>query len=171
MKKEYLEGGRFCSAHGVRGVIKAEAWCDSPAVLTRVKKIYLKCGDGYTEMEILGASVSAQFVLLTLSGIDSREAAQAMKNTVFYLKREDVPVPVGRVLIADMIGLDVIDADSGRIYGTLTDVTDGVKNQLYTIKTATGEVLFPAVKEFLKEIDIERGIFIRPIPGFFEDEI
>ena len=171
MKKEYLEGGRFCSAHGVRGVIKAEPWCDSPAVLTRIKKIYLKNGDAYTETEVLGASVSAQFVLLTLSGIDTREAAQAMKNTVFYLKREDVPVPKGRVLIADMIGLDVIDADSGRVYGTLTDVTDGVRNQLYTVKTATGEVLFPAVKEFLKEIDIERGVFIRPIPGFFEEEI
>ena len=171
MKKEYLEGGKFCSAHGVRGVIKAEPWCDSPSVLTKIKRIYLKEGESYTELSVLGASVCAQFVLLTLEGIDSRESAQAMKNTVFYLKREDVPVPKGRVLIADMIGLDVIDADTGRVYGILTDVTDGVRNQLYTIKTESGEVLFPAVAEFLKEIDIERGVFIRPIPGFFEDEI
>ena len=94
-----------------------------------------------------------------------------MKNTVIYARREDIPVPKGRVLIADMIGLDVIDADTGRVYGKLTDVTDGVRHQIYTIATEKGEVLFPAVEEFLKEIDTERGVFIHVIPGFFEDEI
>ena len=108
---------------------------------------------------------------MTLEGIDTREAAQGLKNTVIFAKREDIPIPKGRVLIADMIGLDVIDADTGRIYGTLTEVSDGVRHQIYTIKTDKGEVLFPAVKEFLEEIDTERGVFIRPIPGFFEDEV
>ena len=42
---------------------------------------------------------------------------------------------------------------------------------MYTIQTETGEVLFPAVKEFLKDIRPDEGIFIRPIPGFFEDEV
>ena len=108
---------------------------------------------------------------MTLSGISSREDAQAYKNRVLYAKREDIPVPEGRVLIADMIGLDVIDADSGRVYGKLADVTDGVRSQIYTVKTEKGEVLFPAVKEFLEEIDTERGVFIHTIPGFFDDEI
>lgn len=171
MKKKYLECGKICSAHGVRGVLRIEPWCDSPLVLTRIKKVYFQNGDSYEEREVLGASSASGTVLMTLSGIDSRESAQALKNTVIYASREDIPVPNGRVLIADMIGLDVIDADSGRVYGTLTDVSDGVKHQIYTIKTAKGEVLFPAVKEFLKEIDTERGVFIHAIEGFFEDEI
>ena len=172
MKKEYLECGKICSAHGVRGVLKIEPWCDSPSVLVKLKEVYFFKGDTYVPYEVLGASSAAQFVLLTLNGIDSREGAQALKNTVIYAKREDIPVPKGRVLIADMIGLDVIDADTGRVYGTLADVTDGVRHQIYTIKTKSGdEVLFPAVKEFLKEIDTERGVFIHVIPGCFEDEI
>ena len=171
MKKEYLECGKICSAHGVRGVIKAEPWCDSPSVIQRLSAVYFKKGESYEEHKLLGASLSGQFVLLTLEGVDSREGAQALKNTVLYAKREEIPVPKGRVLIADMIGLDVIDADNGRVYGTLTDVTDGVRHQIYTIKTDKGEVLFPAVKEFLKEIDTERGVFIHVIPGFFDDEI
>lgn len=171
MKKEYLECGKICSAHGVRGVLKVEPWCDSPSVVVKLKEIYFEKGGSYEPRAVLGASAAGQFVLLTVENIDSREAAQALKNTVIYAKRADIPVPKGRVLIADMIGLDVIDADSGRVYGTLTEVTDGVRHQIYTIKTDSGEVLFPAVKEFLKEIDTERGVFIRPIPGFFEDEI
>ena len=169
MKKEYLECGKICSAHGVRGALKVEPWCDSPSVLAKLKKVYFEEKGAYVERAVLTSSVSAQFVLMTIEGIDSRESAQASKNTVIYAKREDIPIPKGRVLIADMIGLDVIDADTGRVYGTLTDVTDGVASQIYTVKTEKGDVLFPAVKEFLKEIDTEKGVFIHVIPGFFEE--
>lgn len=169
MKKEFLECGKICSAHGVRGIVKVEPWCDSPAVLTKVKKIYFSVGERYEERAVISASVSAQFVLMNIEGIDSREAAQALRSRVLYLRREDIPVPKGRVLIADMIGLDVIDADTGKVYGTLTDVTDGVRSQIYTVRTEKGDVLFPAVKEFLEEIDTERGVFIHVIPGFFEE--
>lgn len=171
MKKKFLECGKICAAHGVRGVLKVEPWCDSISVLTGLKEIYFKKGESFEPCAVIGASSAGQTALMTLEGIDSRECAQGLKNTVIYAKREDIPVPKGRVLIADMIGLDVIDADSGRVYGVLTEVTDGVRHQIYTVKTATGDVLFPAVKEFLEEIDTERGVFIRPIPGFFEDEV
>ena len=169
MKKEYLECAKICNAHGVRGVLKLESWCDSPEVLTSLKSVYFQKNGLYEEKKVLSASVAAQFVLMSVEGIIDREAAQALKNKILYAKREDIPVPEGRVLIADMIGLDVIDADNGRVYGTLVDVTDGVASQLYTVKTPVGEVLFPAVKEFLEEIDPDRGVFIRPIPGFFEE--
>ena len=171
MKKEYLECGKICSAHGIRAAVKVEPWCDSPKILAKLKRVYLESRAGFEERSVISASVSDRFVLMTLSGISSREDAQAYKNRVLYAKREDIPVPEGRVLIADMIGLDVIDADSGRVYGKLADVTDGVRSQIYTVKTEKGEVLFPAVKEFLEEIDTERGVFIHTIPGFFDDEI
>jgi len=172
MKKEYLECGIVRSPHGVRGILNVECWCDSPRVLAKQKRVYILGRDGsYKEVRVISASPAPDRVLMGLEGIDSREAAQALKNTVIYARREHIPVPKGRVLIADMIGLDVIDADTGRVYGTLTDVTDGVRHQIYTVKTQKGEVLFPAVKEFLEEIDTERGVFIHVIPGFFDDEI
>ncbi len=171
MRKEYLECGKICSAHGVRGVVKVDPWCDSPSVLVKLKKVYFEKNGEYLESDVLGASQAAGFVLMTLSSVTSREDAQALKNTVIFAKREDIPVPKGRVLIADMIGLSVIDADTGRVYGTLTEVNDGVRHQIYTVKTKNGEVLFPAVKEFLEEIDIKKGVFIHVIEGFFEDEV
>ena len=172
MKKQYLECGKVCSAHGVRGALKIEHWCDTPKVLASQKRVFFLGKDGeYVEKKVTAASVGSRFVILLLEGIDSREAAQAEKNRILYLHRDDIPVKKGTARIADMIGLDVIDADSGRVYGTLTDVTDGVRHQIYTIKTPKGEVLFPAVKEFLREIDTERGVFIHVIEGFFDDEI
>ena len=172
MKKEFLEGGRVCNAHGVRGLLKAEAWCDSPKVLAAQKRIFFAEKDGtMKECKVTRGSVAAAFVLLGIEGIETREDAIALKNTVFYLKREDIPVPEGAYLIQDLIGLPMIDIDSGRVYGQVADITEVPRGQMYTVKTERGDVLFPAVKEFVKQIRPDEGIYIRPIPGFFEDEV
>ena len=171
MKKEYLECGKVCSAHGVRGVVKVEHWCDAPSVLSSQKRVFFAEKDGsYKEVSVKGASVSGKFVLMTLDGIDSREAAQAEKNRILYLHRSDIPLKRGAVLIADMIGLPVIDIDTGRVYGELSEVNDGVQAKLYTVRCEEGDVILPAIPEFIKEIDAERGVFVRPIPGFFVEK-
>ncbi len=171
MKNEYLEAGRVCTAHGVRGLLKVEPWCDSPKVLAAQKRIFLSVGGGrFEERRVISASVMGALVLMAIEGITSREDAFAYKNRVIYLHRSDIPLKGGAVLIADMIGLDVVDADTGRVYGTLTDVSDAARGKLYTVKCDTGEVLLPNVPEFIKEIDIEKGVMtVTPIPGFFDE--
>ena len=169
MKKEYLECGIVRSPHGVRGILNVESWCDSPRVLAKQKRVYILGRDGsYKEIKVISASPAPDKVLMGLEGIDSREAAQGYKNTVLYLHRDDIPVPKGAMLIADMIGLPVVDFDTGRVYGEISDVRDGVRYKLYTVKTDSGEVILPGVDEFIKEITEERGLLVRPIPGFFD---
>jgi 16S rRNA processing protein RimM len=169
MKKEFLECGKIRSPHGVRGILNVECWCDSPKVLTSQKRVYMLTKSGeYKAVEVISASSAADRVLMGLAGIDSREAAQAYKNVTIYLHRNDVPVPKGAMLIADMIGLDVIDIDTGRVYGKISSVDDGVRYKLYTVETEGGKVILPGVDEFVKEISEERGMLVRPIPGFFD---
>lgn len=169
MKKEYLECGIVRSPHGVRGILNVECWCDSPRVLAKQKRVYILGRDGsYKEIKVISASPAPDKVLMGLEDIDSREAAQGYKNTVLYLHRDDIPVPKGAMLIADMIGLPVVDFDTGRVYGEISDVRDGVRYKLYTVKTDSGEVILPGVDEFIKEITEERGLLVRPIPGFFD---
>ena len=169
MKKEYLECGIVRSPHGVRGILNVECWCDSPRVLAKQKRVYILGRDGsYKEVNVISASPAPDKVLMGLEGVDSREAAQVYKNTVLYLHRDDIPVPKGAMLIADMIGLPVVDFDTGRVYGDISDVRDGVRYKLYTVKTDSGEVILPGVDEFIKEITEERGLLVRPIPGFFD---
>lgn len=169
MKKEYLECGKVCGAHGVRGVMKIDPWCDSPKVLAGQKRVFLASREGgFRECKVLTASVNGPMVLMSVEGVGSREDAIAMKNTVLYLHRSDIPVGDGEMLLADMMGLPVIDVDTGRVYGSISEVNDAARGLLYTVKTDTGDVLLPSVPEFIKEIDPERGMFIRPIPGFFD---
>ncbi|MBE6644752.1 MAG: 16S rRNA processing protein RimM [Ruminococcaceae bacterium] len=170
MKKEYLECGKICSAHGVRGAVNVEHWCDSSKILASQNRVFFAEKDGgYKEVKVLSASSGSRYVIMTLEGIDTREAAQAEKNRILYLNRADIPLKKGTVLIADIIGLSVIDIDTGRVYGEVSEVNDGVQGKLYTVRTEAGDVILPGVGDFIKEIDTERGVFVRVIPGFFTE--
>ena len=169
MKHEYLEGGRICTSHGVKGQLKVEHLCDSPKILLKIKTVYFKDRSGaFKPIAVKGASVMGQFVLLSLEGIETREDAINYRGKTFFLHRDDVPLPKGAMFIADMIGLPVIHAESGEALGELSDVSDVAGRRIYTVKTEGGEVLLPDVPEFIKEIS-EEGMKVMPIPGFFDE--
>ena len=174
MKKQYLEGGKICTSHGVKGILKVEHLCDSPKVLSSVKRIYFKERDGsFIERKVISSSLAGQFLLMGVEGINSREEAIAYRGRIFYLNREDIPLPKGAMFIADMIGLPVYHAESGETLGELSDVSDIAGRRIYTVKHEGREVLIPDVPEFIKEISEERGMAVLPIPGLFDgaDEV
>ena len=169
MKKQYLEGGKICTAHGVMGALKIEHYCDSPKVLSKQKRIFLKNRDGsFKELAVRSASVSDRFVLMSLFGIESREEAIAYRGRSIYLHRDDVPRTNGALFVADMIGLDVFHAESGALLGKISDVSEIAGRRMYTVKCNEKEVLLPHVEEFIKEIS-EDGMSVLPIPGFFDE--
>ena len=69
------------------------------------------------------ARVHKNMVLLKLQGIDTVEAARALRNQILYADRADMPLEKGEYFIQDLIGLTVVDADTGEEYGTLSDVS------------------------------------------------
>ena len=82
-------------------------------------------------------------------------------------------LPKGRSFIADLLGCDVVDAETGRVYGQLTNVDRPAAQDIYTVTDAAGgEHMLPAVPEFVKQIDIEaRRIAVTPIEGMFTEAV
>ena len=171
MLNEYLECGKIINTHGVIGEVKVECYCDSPEILASLKKVYIKKCNNYEAAKVSRAFVSKNSVVMRLSCIKDMDEAQRMRDTVLYAAREDIPIDDGAYFIADLIGLEVIDADSGEIYGKIVDVINRGASDIYVIKTKKGEVLFPAVDEFISSVDTERAVFVKPIEGMFDDEI
>ncbi len=169
MKSPYLLCAQVLNTHGVRGVLKVDCLCDSPAVLAALPFVYTEKNGSHTPHKVVGAAPHGRFVLLTLEDIASLEAAVLLKGCPLFAARGDVPCDEHHVFTADIIGLPVVDADSGRLYGHVKDIEEAPASNLYIIKTPSGDVLLPAVPQFIKEIDTERGVFIRPIEGFFND--
>ena len=174
MKQAYLEGGRICTSHGVKGLVKVEHLCDSPKVLLPVKRIYFKGRDGsFTERKVVSCAIAGQFLLMGIEGIASREEAIAYRGKIFYVNREDIPLAEGAMFIADMIGLPVVHSESGESLGEISDISDVAGRRIYTVKYQGRDVLIPDVPEFIKEINEERGMAVLPIPGLFDtaDEV
>lgn len=169
---EYLECACIVGTHGVKGAVRLENRCDSPAVLAKLKRMYIKKGEDYKEMTVVHSSVQKNMVLTTFEGIESVEAAAAMRGTVLYAAREDFRLRRGEYFWADMMGLPVIDDETGEVYGTLSNILTPGAHQVYVVKRETGEFMIPAVPEFIKEISMgeERpeGIYVKLIEGMME---
>ena len=165
---EYLECGKIINTHGVRGDVKLESYCDSPEILRDLSRVYLKEGDSYRELTVRHASVFKAFVLMSISGVDTLDDAIALKNRILFARREDLPIEEGSYFIVDLIGLPVIDADSGKVYGTLKDVTNLGASDIYTVSTESGERMMPTVDEFVDRVVISEAIYVRPIAGMFD---
>ena len=166
-KKAYLEIAKIINSPGVRGAVKLEPWCDSPDVLKQIKTLYLQDGTAFVVSDF--KTINGGYLVASLSGIETVEQAARMKNKVLFAKREDIPLAQGAHFICDLVGLPVVDAVTGKHYGTLSDVMQNTVQELYAVKTPEGgTVLLPAVPEFIRKIDEEAGIFITPIAGFFD---
>lgn len=169
MKSKYLECGKIINTHGVMGAVKLENRCDKPSVLASLPQIYFKRGNEYEPQKVKKASVFKEFVIMQLEGTEDFDAALALKNTLVYADRSDIPLKEGDFFVADLIGLSVIDADNGKEYGKISDVTNRGASDIYVVDTPYGEKLLPAVKEFVKRVDTEAGVYVTPILGLLDD--
>ncbi len=167
-ESQYLECGRIVNTHGVRGGLKLESWCDTPDDLASLKKVFFKANGEFECRKVKRASIFKQFVLMEIDGIDSIEKAELLKGTVIFADRDDISIDEDAFFIADLIGLDVIDIATGEKLGTLSDVLNLGASDLYEIKTPSGKKLIPAVPEFIKEIDLDKGIFVALIEGMLD---
>ena len=168
MDKKYIECGKIINTHGCKGGLKIEPWCNSPEDFTALKRLYINGKSGYTEYTVSKASVFKQFVILDLKEIDDMEKALSLKGTTLYADRADFELEDGEYFLTDIIGLDVIDAENGKLYGKVTDIINRGASDIYVVGTPNGERMIPAVDEFIVEIDINRGVTVRTIEGLLD---
>ena len=162
MKNKFLEAGQIVNTHGIKGEVKIVPWCDTPEFLCDFDLLYI---DGKpVDVEVMRAHKGN--VIAKLAGINDVDAAMALKNKVVSIDRSDVELPEGRHFIADLIGLEVRDADTGAVLGVINDVLTPPASEVYVVKGNGKEYMIPAVDEFLIETDVDAGyVRVRLIEG------
>lgn len=165
----YPECGKIVNTHGCHGAVKIEHWCDAGEVLAALPAVYLRRDGALTPVKILNAAVfGTKFVFAELEGVCTMEEAEALRGTVLYAAREDLGIPEGALLIAEMKGMKVWDAGTGAQLGTLADVIHPANTDIYVIRTEKGETMVPVVPEFVQRVDENEGVFLTPIEGMFD---
>ncbi len=166
--KKYLEIAKIVSVHGVHGEVNAQAWCDSPDVICRLKKLYSK--DGSTVFKLRRARPKSEtMVILGFEGIDTPEAAQKLRNTVLFADREDIRLPEGSWFIADLLGMECV-TEEGESLGKITDVFNTGANDIYEITRGEKKFYIPAIPSVVLKTDVEAGkMTVWPMEGLFDE--
>ena len=161
MRKSFIDAGEIVTTHGVRGEAKVLTWLDAPEMLCE----FDRCRIDGKEYTIEGCRVQKTCNLLKLQGIDTMEAAQAMRGKIVQLYREDISPDV--IFGDELIGVEVF-CENEKI-GEITDVLDYPGNSVYVINK--GEYMIPAVKEFVLSTDIDKNeMIVKLIEGMRSDE-
>ena len=156
---ELIETGIIVNTHGVRGEVKIQPWADSPAVVAGLKTLYV----GGKAVSVLRARVHKGMVIAALDGVDTMDAAEALKNVTVSAARADIALPDGKYFIADLVGKKAVDCESGDVLGTVTGIIDLPSGSVAEI-TGEREILVPVRPEFIVAHDGET-VKIRLIEG------
>jgi len=150
--------------HAIRGELKCRIVTDFPKQRFRRGNTVLIDGAAHV---IQRARIQGGHVLLKLEGVADRDAAEAFRNKEVQIRPEDaVGLPKGQFYWHQVIGLQVEDATSHEILGSVTDIIETGANHVYVVKSERGEVLVPAIKDVVKQIDPAAGrMLIEPLPG------
>ena len=162
MKLQFIEAGEIVTTHGVRGEMKVLPWVDSPDVLCEFDRVRISG----TDYKVESCRIQKSCNLLKLAGIDTMEAAQAMRGRTVELYREDIDDDV--IFAAELMGMKVLC--EGEELGVITDVLDYPGNSVYVIK-GEHEYMIPAVKQFILSTDLGANVMeVKIIEGMRIDE-
>ena len=153
MKSQFLEAGQIVNTHGVQGELKIVPWCDSPEFLCGFDTFYI---DG-APVKVRAARVHKTSVLARLEGVDDVNDAMRLKNKVIHIDRSGVVLPEGRHFIADLIGLTVLDDDTGAALGTIAEVLTPPAHEVYVVQGEGKRYMIPAVDAFLRGTNVDEG--------------
>ena len=167
--EDLLRVGVIANTHGVHGEVKVFPTTDDAARFKKLKQVILDTGKGDVELEITGVKFFKNMVILKFKGIDDMDTANKYRQKSLYVTRENaVKLKKNEYYIADLIGLKV-SSDEGEELGEITDVLQTGANDVYIIKSEKEEILLPAIKECVKEVDIEKGtMLVHLLPGLRE---
>lgn len=165
-----LQVGAITSTHGIRGEVKVFPTTDDVNRFKKLKEVILDTGKEQINLEIQGVKFFKQFVILKFKGIDNINDIEKYKGKSLFVTRENaVKLKKDEYFIADMIGCKVEDED-GEYLGELKDVMLTGANDVYVVENEDGkELLFPAIKECVLNVDIEqRKIKVHIMPGLLD---
>jgi len=149
--KELFDIGIVTGVHGIKGDIKIFPYSNDSQNLINQKYFM---ADG-VKRYISYARIQDKYIIVHLEGTESREDAEALKNTIFSLPRElAAPLGEGQYYMDDIIGCRVYEGE--KYLGIVDDIIETGANDVYSvIAKDKSELLIPALKSVIQNIQIE----------------
>ncbi|GHU83733.1 ribosome maturation factor RimM [Clostridia bacterium] len=167
MLDEYLVIGEIARPQGLRGELKIKPLTDNPDRFFDVARVRVN-GE---ERSLHCLRVHDGYVYARLEGVYSREAAEGLRGVLLYIHREEaVKLPEDAEFICDLVGCAAVDTE-GVARGVLREVLQPGGVDVYVFATAEGELLVPALKKVVLEVDVREKRILLDAQGLRETAV
>ncbi len=168
--------GKVISPFGLKGEVKVYPYSDFLDRCYLLKKVKLE-GENYCGFkEVKKAYIHQKIWVFHFEGCVSRDDARELYGLLVKIySSERMPLPPGEYYLDQIIGLQAITVEGGKL-GYVKDVIRS-SNDVYVISNQEAgkgdgkqkDILIPALKTVVKEINLEKGIIlIDPLPGLLD---
>ena len=151
---EKVRIGQITAPVGIRGEVRVFPYTDRESRFSDIGKVFL--GEGEDERIVKKARFDKGMAVLKLSGVDDRNTAETLRGLNLYARKDLYILEDDTYFTEDLIGCSVF-SEEGETLGELTEVIQNSSQDIYRVKKpGGGSFLVPAVKEFIKKVDIEK---------------
>ncbi|RVU55290.1 ribosome maturation factor RimM [Anaerosphaera multitolerans] len=166
MKKssEHTIIGKIINTRGIKGELKIFPMTGSIERFSQLKTVFV--GESLEACSVEKVIYESKFVYLKLKEFNNINDVLKFKDQYLYVKDSDrIKLEEGTYFISDIIGCSVYNTENV-LLGKVVDVIENPVHDLYAMENENGQHLIPAIRQFIKEINIDsKFIIIDPIEG------
>lgn len=150
--EDTLRVGIITSTHGIRGEVKVFPTTDDIKRFDYLKNVIVDMKREAVELEVTGVKYFKKYAILKFKGYDDiNDVQQFIKKDLLVTRENAVKLADGEFFICDLVGLDVITDDGGKL-GKLKDIMQTGANDVYVVEDCNGrEVLIPSIPQCILE--------------------
>ena len=159
--------GAIAGAFGVRGEVRLKSFCAEPAAIVDYAPLVTEDGRSF---DVRLTRVINNGLSVKLSGVASKEAADALKGVQLFAPRDRLPVlDDDEYYHSDLIGMEVLDTGGTKL-GTVKNVLNHGAGDLLEVSTPTGVAYLPFTLVAVPTVDLAgRRLISDPPAGVFDD--
>ncbi|WP_031515351.1 ribosome maturation factor RimM [Desulfofalx alkaliphila] len=165
MEQQYITIGEIVNTQGRKGEVRLIPLTDFLDRFNDLDELQVYLKDKRFTVHLEAVRRHKNFIILKFKGIDDINEAEKLKGGLAQITKDKlVPLPEGSYYIFQIVGLDVF-TESGEKLGTVTEVLRTGANDVYVTKPPVGkDILIPALKSVVKEINIEANRMVVELP-------
>jgi len=167
--ERYLAIGRITGPHGIRGEVKVQILTDYPERFRPGAEVYLGDEVNAHLVEITGVRPHKRALLVKLASVPDRTAAELLRGQLFLIPEDQaMPLDEDENYAYDLIGL-AVETVEGEALGELVEILFTGANDVYVVSGPAGEILIPALRTVVLEVDLTEEKMVVALPDGLRD--
>jgi 16S rRNA processing protein RimM len=148
--------GKIVKVRGLRGDLKILPFTWRPERFNDLDKVWLISPEGESKLlSMKRIRVEGQMVFVRFVEAATRELAEELVGYEVYIdENQRDSLPENHYYLDDLVGCEIICSQNGNV-GKIKEIMDLPANDVWVVIGKYGEVLIPAIREIVEEVDIK----------------